>query len=162
MKIIQFTICLCIAYMASSQTVFAQDRKDKKQETAQKVRNVINSNRFKIEVDRMTPMSGPSKMLTPEYSVEVRNDSVYSRLPYFGRAYNIPYGGGEGLIFSEPLNEYIAKYHRKGKVEIKFVTRNEGDKYTYQIVIYPNSSTTININSTNRQPISYQGELILP
>lgn len=162
MKIIQFLISLCITCIVSSQTVFSQDKKDKKEETAQKVRTAIDSNCFKIEVNQMTPMSGPYKMLTSEYSVEIRNDSVYSRLPYFGRAYNVPYGGGKGLNFSEPLSEYMAKYHRKGKVEIKFVTRNEEDKYTYRIVIYPNASATVNVNSTNRQPISYQGELVFP
>ena len=45
-------------------------------------------------------MKGRSRALTSDYSIEIRNDSVFSYLPYFGVAYNVPYGGGKGLIFN--------------------------------------------------------------
>ena len=59
------------------------------------------------------PMKGGSKHLTSDYSLEIRNDSVYSYLPYFGVAYNVPYGGGKGLNFSAPLSEYTSTYSKK-------------------------------------------------
>ena len=160
MKSIKLILSMCFICIISIQTISAQDsKKDKKEEIAQQVRKAIDSNHYKLEIDRMIPMSGPSKDLTSEYSIEIKNDSVFSRLPYFGRAYNIPYGGGNGLIFNAPLNEYIAQYHKKGKVEIKFVTRSEEDKFTFHITIFPNASASVNVNSTNRQPISYYGKL---
>lgn len=109
----------------------------------------------------MFPMRGNSKTLTSNYSVEIRNDSVLSYLPYFGVAYSIPYGGGKGLIFKEPLTEYNAEYHKKGKVKVSFKARNEEDSYTFNMTIYTNGSTSIQVHSINRQPISFQGYMEL-
>ena len=57
-------------------------------------------------------MKGGSKHLTSDYSLEIRNDSVYSYLPYFGVAYNVPYGGGKGLnlvLLYQNILQHIAK-----------------------------------------------------
>ena len=35
----------------------------------------------KINVDYMQPMKGRSRALTSDYSIEIRNDSVFSYLP---------------------------------------------------------------------------------
>ena len=54
--------------------------------------------------------------------------------------------------------EEISTEITKG-LEIKFVTRSEEDKFTFHITIFPNASASVNVNSTNRQPISYYGKL---
>ena len=87
-------------------------------------------------------MKGGSKHLTSDYSLEIRNDSVYSYLPYFGVAYNVPYGGGKGLNFSAPLSEYTSTYSKKGNAKITLKVRNEEDNYLYNIIIYPMAAVT--------------------
>ena len=96
-----------------------------------------------------------------DYSLEIRNDSVYSYLPYFGVAYNVPYGGGKGLNFSAPLSEYTSTYSKKGNAKITLKVRNEEDNYLYNITIYPNGSSNIQVTPTNRQSISFSGEMDL-
>lgn len=162
MKTSKFFIGLCILFMAVAIPVSAQSKKEKKEEIAEKVKKAIDSSNYKIQADQMNPMGGRTRTITPDYSVEIRNDSVFSYLPYFGRAYTLPYGGGNGLIFNAPLIEYKAEYHKKGKAEIEFTTRSEEDRFTYRITIFSNGSASISVNSTNRQPISYQGRLVLP
>ena len=44
-------------------------------------------------------------------------------------------------------------------MQVAFQTRSEGDNYEYSLTIYPNGSTTINVQATNRQSISYTGEM---
>ena len=90
--------------------ITAQNKKEKKQQREQAVREAVDAKAYKINVDRVMPMKGGSKHLTSDYSLEIRNDSVYSYLPYFGVAYNVPYGGGKGLNFSAPLSEYTSGY----------------------------------------------------
>ena len=102
-------------FLSSSLTpIAAQSKKEKKQQTEQAVREAVDAKTYKINVDRVMPMKGGSKHLTSDYSLEIRNDSVYSYLPYFGVAYNVPYGGGKGLNFSAPLSEYTSAYNKKG------------------------------------------------
>ena len=92
-------------------------------------------------------------------SLEIRNDSVISYLPYFGRAYSIPYGGGDGLDFKAPLKEYDMKMDKKGNAVIEFVARNPEDRYEFRAQVYTNGEASINVNMQNRQSISFQGEL---
>lgn len=147
-------ICLITAMPAT-----AQSRSEKKARIERAVKEAIESKAYKINVNRVQPMRGGSRTLTTDYSLKVRNDSVYSYLPYFGVGYNIPYGGGKGLVFSEPITEYKTREFKKGKVQINFKTCNDEGNYQYSLTIYPNGSATIYVLASNRQPISYTGDM---
>ena len=148
-------ILLCLSGMLAMQPAAAQSRSEKKAQTERSVREALN----KIQVDYMQPMRGRSRALTSDYSIEIRNDSVFSYLPYFGVAYNVPYGGGKGLIFNAPLTGYKKESLKKGKTRIDFKTGNEEDKYEYSLTIYSDGSANIHIQPMNKQAISYSGEL---
>ena len=151
---------LAVLLISGSMTpVMAQTKKEKKQQTEQAVREAIDAKRYKIDVNRVMPMKGGSKHLTSDYSLEIRNDSIYSYLPYFGVAYTIPYGGGKGLNFNAPLSEYTSEYSKKGNARITLKVRNEEDNYIYNITIYPNGTSSIQVTPTNRQSISFSGEM---
>lgn len=151
-------VLLCGACSSSSSVA----RKEQAARTQQGVKQAVNSNSYKIEVNQMIPTGAPSRMLTTLYSLEIKNDSVFSYLPYFGRAYSAPYGGGNSMSFNAPVEDYKVKYGRKDKIEIEFDATNMNDRLTYRITIFPNASASINVNSNNRQPVSYQGNLVLP
>ena len=124
-------ILLCLSGMLAMQSATAQSRSEKKAQTERNVREAINADHYKINVDYMQPMKGRSRALTSDYSIEIRNDSVFSYLPYFGVAYNVPYGGGKGLIFNAPITGYRKESLKKGKTRIDFKTGNEEDKYVF-------------------------------
>lgn len=158
MKTSRILLC-CLFGMIALQPATAQSRKEKKERTERAVKEAIESRHYKINVNYMQPMRGRSRPLTSDYSIEVRNDSVFSYLPYFGVAYNIPYGGGKGLNFNAPITDYKTQSLKKGKTKIDFKTGNEEDKYEYSLTIYPNGSTSLHVLPTNRQAISYSGEM---
>ena len=78
-------IYLCAVCLITILPAAAQNRQEKKEKIEREVREAVDSNHYKINVDRMFPMRGSSKLLTSNYSVEIRNDSVFSYLPYFGK-----------------------------------------------------------------------------
>ncbi|WP_291528291.1 DUF4251 domain-containing protein [Bacteroides sp. UBA939] len=139
----------------------AQTKKEKKEQKQQVVKELIMSEAYKIDVDRAFPTRGRSITLTSPYSIEIRNDSVISYLPYFGRAYSIPYGGGDGLNFKAPLNEYQMEWNKKGTAKIKFTARNTEDNFEFSIDIYDNGLSSIHVNMKNRESINFQGELFI-
>lgn len=145
-----------------SPSVWAQSKQEKKEQREKDVKEWIDSKHFTIEVDRALPLRGRSVHLTSPYSLELRGDSVFSYLPYFGRAYNVPYGGGNGMRFEKPMTEYAVTYGKKGKTILLFDTKTDDDKYTFFIEIYPNGSATIQVTPVNRQSISYYGEITGP
>jgi len=128
-------------------------------EQAQIIKERIDHRKYTINVDRMLPMSGQSRQLTSNYSLTIKSDTVLSHLPYFGQAYSVPYGGGKGLIFEAPITVYTLSYDRKGMANISFQTRSEDDVYRFNVQIFNNGSSTIQITPNNRQSISFYGDL---
>lgn len=159
MKNVRLVFLLGIVLFLGGQSLFAQSKQEKKDQKEQAVKAVIESGCFIIDVNRALPMKGRSVNLTSPYSLELRGDSVMSYLPYFGQAYSVPYGGGNGLRFDAPVSEYKLTYTKKGVAEIKFRARTDEDNYTFNLSIYPSGSATINVTSVNRQSIVFYGEV---
>ena len=106
---------LLLALLVGIPTLSAQQsKKEKKEQKKEAVMKLIESENYKIDVNTAMPMRGRSIPLTSSYSLTIRNDSVISYLPYYGRAYSIPYGGGDGLNFKTILKEYNVEMDKKG------------------------------------------------
>ena len=105
-------------------------------------------------------MQGASRSVSYGYSVTVKNDSLFSYLPYFGRAYDVPYGGGKGLSFDAPIGHYHEIQSNNGSRQIDIELKNEEDNYTYHITVFDNGSSSIDVQARKRERISYNGEII--
>ena len=103
-----------------------------------------------------------ARNVTYGYSLEVRNDSLISYLPYFGRAYDVPYGGGKGLNFSARITSYQEHAGKKGQHKIEIGTENEEDKYLYHVEVFENGNATIDVMAQKRERISYSGVMSIP
>lgn len=137
----------------------AEERAARAAEQAAKVTKALEARDYKIAVNRMYPMKGSSRSVSYGYSVEVRNDSLISYLPYFGGAYNVPYGGGKGLNFSERIGSYRESQKNNGERQIEINVTNEEDTYIYLIKVFSNGNSSIDVTSRQRDHISYSGEL---
>lgn len=158
MKISRFLIMLGIVSFLGGQSLIAQDKKSEK---AERIKALIEHGEYSLEIDRAFPMGGRSVNLTSSYGIEIKGDSVYSHLPYYGRAYSVPYGGGNGLQFEKPVTDYKVEYDKDGKATIKFATRSDDDRYEFRIQIYSNGTATVFVQPTNKQSITYHGEIRL-
>ncbi len=130
------------------------------EEQKMKLRERIESGEYKIEATMAYPRRGRSVPLTSTYSLKVKNDSIFSYLPFYGRAYSVPYGGGDGLNFEAPLNVYNVTYDRKGAAKIEMRAKTPEDEYTYNVEIYPNGSSNINVTMQQRESIRFSGRLV--
>ncbi len=126
-----------------------------------RVVEMLQNKLYKVDFDRAFPMSAPSFALNYSYFVSVIGERVESFLPYFGRAYNIPYGGGEGLRFVAPVTDYKTETGRKGQYEISFNARTDEDEYTFNLEVYPTGEAYLTISSIQRQTISFSGSVDL-
>ena len=99
-------------------TLQAQNREERKELKEQTVKEKIESENYRIDINTAYPRRGRMIPLTSIYSVTIRNDSVFSQLPYFGRAYSIPYGGGQGLMFNAPIDQYTMAMGKRGAAKI--------------------------------------------
>ena len=160
MKKLLFSILLGSSACAMlSGCASAEERAARAAEQAAKVTKALEARDYKIAVNRMYPMKGSSRSVSYGYSVEVRNDSLISYLPYFGGAYNVPYGGGKGLNFSERIGSYRESQKKNGERQIEINVTNEEDTYIYLIKVFSNGNSSIDVTSRQRDHISYSGEL---
>ncbi len=160
MKRFQWVWMLGIGLLLGGQSLSAQSRQEKKEAKEKAVKEQIDSGRFRIQVNRALPAAGGAVNLTTPYSLELYGDSVKADLPYFGRAYSLPYGGGEGMRFEAPAGEYQLTYDKKEVARIQFKARTDEDLYTFNLRIFPGGSATINVVPVHKQGIQYQGVLI--
>jgi hypothetical protein len=126
---------------------------------AEVVTSMLEKKVYKMDFDRGYPTAGPSIPLNSRYYVSIIRDKVESFLPYFGRAYNIPYGGGEGLSFTAPITDYKMTQDRKGRWVVTFNARTAEDRYQFRIEIYPTGSAYLSVTATQKQTMSFSGHI---
>ncbi len=157
----QIWVLLLAIVLAGITSLSAQEKKNKQEQKEETVNQLIASKKYKIEVSTAMPMQGRTIPLTSPYSLEIKNDSVFSYLPYYGRAYSIPYGGGQGLNFKAPLESYTLTLDKKGNYNIQFSARTSEDRYEFRTKVFTNGASSIDVTMQNRQGITFSGELNL-
>ena len=158
-KVLVSMMLVCSAWVMLSGCASPEERAARAAEQAAKVTAALKARDYKISVDRMFPMKGSSKSVSYGYSVEVRNDSLISYLPYIGGAYNVPYGGGKGLNFKERISSYKESQKNNGQRQIEINVINEEDTYVYTLKVYDNGSSSIDVQSRQRDHIWYSGQM---
>jgi hypothetical protein len=151
-------IVMAAALMGCATTA---ERMEREARTAAQVSEALASRHYTINVLMMYPQRGRAVNLTTNYSVEVKGDSLISYLPYFGRAYNVPYGGGKGLNFTAPIGSYQEYMKRNGLRHIEIGVTNEEDTYFYTIEVFDNGSSSVDVRARQRERISYSGNIEL-
>lgn len=137
------------------------EKAERQTKVALAVEKALSERHYKVGIIMMFPNRGQAVNVSPDFSLEVKGDTLISYLPYFGRAYNVPYGGGKGLNFTAPITEYSSEKGRKGATMVRITVKNEEDFYTYLLEIYDNGSTTVNLRARERESIRYSGEMEL-
>lgn len=137
-----------------------QIKEEQKQIRMQKMEELLNSKQFEFVGNMAYPQSGRSIDLTTNTNYfRVKNDSIHSEMPYFGRAFaGVGYGSDSGLSFKGPMSNYIIKKNKKNFV-VKTNVKGSSDSYSIVLTVFSDGGATLSISSNNRNTISYRGEL---
>jgi len=142
----------------------AQDTKQEKQAAkAAAIKNLVDSQTYVFVAQTALPMSGRTRQLTTDYDLRVTKSSIVSYLPYFGRAYQAPIDPTKGgLQFTSKDFEYTATPGKKGGWSIQIKPKDYRDVQQMTLSISDNGYGTLQVISTNRQPISFNGYIQAP
>ena len=132
---------------------------EEKERIARTVDQRLNDRQFRIEIDYMNPRRGSGKAVTSSYSIRVDGTEIDSHLPYFGVAYDVPYGGGKVLTFKDEIDQYADGGWEKNCRKIVFSTNNDEDIIVYYITVYDNGRAYVDVRPRTREDISYRGYL---
>lgn len=127
---------------------------------AESVQKALAGKDYTVAIQFMIPSVGASRNVS-NYSIKVNGDTFVSYLPYQGRAYNLPYGGGQGFDFTAEIDEYQDVVQKNGNHEITIRLHNDEDTFVYLLSVSPDGNAYLKVTSRNRENISYSGQLDL-
>jgi len=122
------------------------------------IKTSIESKQFIFHAQTAIPTSGATRQLTTEYDLRIFPDSLVSNLPFYGRAYSVPYGSTEGgFHFTSTKFEYTATPGKKRGWDISIKPKDVSDFREFDISLSDDGYGTLQAFSNNRQPMSFTG-----
>jgi len=159
-KLLFLSLLAFIAAACSTTRKSAADKAVRDALTAQNVRKAIDDRYYSINMDYIMPRRMATRRLDYGYGIHVSGDSLYSHLPFVGRATNVPYGGG-GLNFEGVVEYYKEKRLPKSATEIEFSVRSQDELLKYVLLVYDNGKALLNVFSTGRDAVGFTGYMKL-
>ena len=123
------------------------------------VADSLESAHFRVVFDYVIPTRMQPRHLTTPYEVRVKGDTLNSYLPYFGVVYQVPYGGGEGLIFDAHIDGYQCHKVKRDMYRVEIYMNRREDSYVYTFDIFDNGHADLKVSCRNRDFISYRGQM---
>ena len=125
---------------------------------AQMVVDNLQNADFRIDINRMYPLRGTSQHVS-SYSITVKDGVLDSHLPFIGQAWRVPYGGGHALNFKAKIGSYNVAQTRKDGYEVRIYVKTDEDEHLYLLTVFNNGRASLDVQSGNRDRISYSGEM---
>ena len=164
----KFALFIALAILLFSVQAQNSEKKSRKELKAEKkaqhiaeIKAIVESRNFIFDASAANPMSGSTVSLTTDYEMTIKNDSVFSYLPYYGVAYSgAAFSGNDSpMTFNKPIEEYKSEATKNGYL-VKFKVKNANDVINCTFHISESGLTSLSVSSVNRQAINYSGVLI--
>lgn len=167
MKSLTFTVIMIL----SVTLIVAQDSKkskkqfkaEQKSQKIQALKSLIDNKTFVFKAYSVIPKNEKTRTMISDFGIEVRNDSIFSYLPYYGNTYSRDYTSFKDspMGFAQPIESYKKAKKRSGfDVEIHVV--NDRDVIDLDFHISKMGDASVVASSLNRQSITYVGEIFAP
>ena len=138
-----------------------QERAERLAQTRMGIMEALAKRQLRIEVRSMNTMRYGSRIVTPDFFLELRGDTLRSYLPYLGVAHQAPMASpSEGLNFETVMKSYHQSNPKPDLARLEIETKTKEDFFVYHIEVYYTGKAFISVQSQHRDPISFDGEVI--
>ncbi|MFA5329103.1 MAG: DUF4251 domain-containing protein [Prolixibacteraceae bacterium] len=137
------------------------DKKEKRARARLEMAQLIQSGHFRFVARSANSNLGNFNNLTSDYDMVFDSLQVKAYLPYFGRAYSVPYNSGSGGVKFDLKAENIERdwNERKKLFTISTKLENTDDSYSIVLTAGLDGFANLRIDFRNRQWISYHGTI---
>lgn len=127
------------------------------------VKEAVESKNYVFTAQTALPMSGRTRNLTTDYDLRVLPGSVVSYLPYFGQAYQATIGETRSpLDFTSKDFQYVSIPGKKDGWTVTIKPKDYKEVQMMTLSISSEGYATLQVISTNRQAISFNGIVAAP
>lgn len=143
-------ITVVLSQCTSSQHVFKNGE----------VEAMVNAHEFKFVAESAIPLRQKVRNFTSNYDVTVKNDSLVSYLPYFGRAHRAPMDPTDiGIQFTSTNFSYQVQTEKSNNWKVTIKPNDQAGIQEFNFDIFANGNATLHVTSTSRDPISFRGRI---
>jgi len=137
------------------------DKKEVKAKQRLEMAKLIQNGHFRFVARSANSDLGNFNNLTSNYDVVFDSLQVRAYLPYYGRAYHVPYGSDKGGVkFDLTANKIDRIYNERKKMfVISAELKDADDSYSIFLNAGLDGFADLKINFINRQWISYYGTI---
>jgi hypothetical protein len=133
-------------------------KKEKKARQQLEMAKLINSGRFRFVARSANSELGYFNSLTSNYDLVVDSLQIKAFLPYYGRAFQVPYGGDGGVKFDIKAEKITREWNERKKLyHFKAQLTDSQDSYSIFLTAGLNGFADVKINFSNRSWIAYNG-----
>ncbi|OAB77986.1 DUF4251 domain-containing protein [Cochleicola gelatinilyticus] len=161
MKLIGYIIVCALLYSCgttetSPEAIAAQNKR------LSQIESQLKENGLEIEFDWARPTSGSQvNLISNPNGLEIKGDTIIAYLPYFGVRQIADYNGEGGIKFTSVAeNKVIANNEDKGALAIQFNVSDTREQFQFNLTIFGNGKCLLNVNSSERDFIQYQGRVL--
>lgn len=156
----RYLILLILALFWCFSSSAQESKRERKAREKFEMAQLIHSGNFRFVPRSAQSELGTFENLQPMYDVVFDSLRVKADLPYYGRAYNVPYGGSGGVKFDLTAKKMDKKWNEKKKmytITAELSDRND----TYQLLLTTglDGFADLKVILGNRSWISYYGAI---
>lgn len=149
------------AVLLTASGTYSYAQLSKKDQKKADIQNLIQSKSFAFVTQSATPLGGGNINLTSAYNIKVSSDTLIADLPYYGRAFVAPINPSEGGIHLTSTHfSYQTTQRKKGGWDIMLSPTDGKDVRQLFLTVSESGYGTLQVNSINRQSISFSGYVI--
>lgn len=138
-----------------------QERAERRELMKKAVTEAVATKRMHIDITSMSTLRYGSRMVAPDFYLELLGDSIRSYLPYMGQAYQAPIASpSQGLNFDAHIQSLRESHPKKDLSRLEIGVKTTEDTYLYTIELYDSGKAFIHVQSMHRDPISFDGDLV--
>ena len=140
-----------------------QQRAERRAQTATAVTEMTARRQWHINVTAMNTVRYGTRMVTPDFFLELRGDTLNSYLPYMGQIFVAPMETNErGLNFELPVRNFSASQPKPHLSRMEMDVTSRTETFHYVVDIDDTGKAFIRVLSHNRDAISFDGDCSLP
>jgi len=148
--------------------LIAQTKEEKKQLKEEKanaeytaIKELINTEMYVFNGTWLTTRNGRRIDLTTSSNwMEVKKDSAKASMQFFGEVRSIGFKDEGGIVFDNIIKDYeVTTNDKKRRIQISFNVRNKTESLEVSMVVYKSGFTYVDMFSSHRSTIKYEGNL---
>ncbi len=150
---------LMVIFLGSSGNA-QESKKERKARQQLEMAQLIHSGKFRFVARSAQSELGNFDNLGANYDMVFDSLHIKAFLPYYGRAYSVPYGGSEGVKFDLTAQKMEKNWNEKKKLfSLSAELSDSNDSYSIFLTTGLNGYADIKITFTNRSWIDYYGTI---